>query len=239
MVLARPQLPGGLRDRALAAHLQALAGLGDELAAPVADAILAAPGQHDGPAAATALLARAVISWDRGQICDGLELLRDAARLGTGITADARQVQPLLALAAALIDLRQLGEAEDVLRAADHPALENIPAQAARSLLRARIQLAAGRLEDAAAHAQAALAVARTLGAVGYAATAHSVLSMIELRRGDLAAAAQHLADRPVSARSSPASTRAPKPSWPQPRSPKRATGRPPPSVPSARSAPT
>ncbi|HUN33949.1 MAG TPA: LuxR C-terminal-related transcriptional regulator, partial [Trebonia sp.] len=198
MVLARPQLPGGLRDQALAAHLQALAGLRDELAAPVADAILAAPGQHDSPAAAAALLARAVISWDSGQICDGLELLRDAARHGTGITADARQVQPLLTLAAALVDLRQLGEAEDILRAADHPALENIPAQAARSLLRARIQLAAGRLEDAAANAQAALAVARTLGADGYAATAHTVLSMIELRRGDLAAAAQHLAGRPV-----------------------------------------
>ena len=144
MVLARPQLPGGLRDQALAAHLQALAGLRDELAAPVADAILAAPGQHDSPAAAAALLARAVISWDSGQICDGLGLLRDAARHGTGITADARQVQPLLALAAALVDLRQLGEAEDILRAADHPALENIPARAARSLLRARIQLAAG-----------------------------------------------------------------------------------------------
>ena len=198
MVLARPQLPGGLRDRALAAHLQALAGLRDELAAPVADAILAAPGQHDSPAATAALLARAVISWDSGQICDGLRLLRDAARHGAGITADARQVQPLLTLAAALVDLRQLGEAEDILRAADHPALDNIPAQAARSLLRARIQLAAGRLDDAATDAQGALAVARTLGADGYAATAHSVLSMIELRRGGLAAAAQHLADRPV-----------------------------------------
>ena len=187
-----------MRDQALAAHLQALTGLRDELAAPVADAILAAPGQHDSPAAAAALLARAVISWDNGQICDGLGLLRDAARHGTGITADARQVQPLLALAAALVDLRQLGQAEDILRAADHPALEHIPAQAARSLLRARLQLAAGRLEDAAADAQAALAVARALGADGYAATAHGVLSMIELRRGDLAAAAQHLAGRPV-----------------------------------------
>jgi DNA-binding CsgD family transcriptional regulator len=198
MVLARPQLPGGLRDQALAAHLQALAGLGDELAAAVADAIHEAPGQHDSPAAAAALLARAFISLDGGQICDGLRLLRDAARHGTGITADARQVQPLLALAAVLVDVRQLGEAEDILRAADHPALENIPAQAGRFLLRARIQLAAGRLEDAAADAQAALGVARSLGADGYAATAHTVLSMIELRRGDLAAAAQQLADRPV-----------------------------------------
>jgi len=176
LVLARPRLPDGLRDQALTAHLQALAGLRDDLASQVADTILAAPARHDSRAAAAALLARAAISWNSGQIGDGLELLRDAARHGTGISADARQVQPLLALAAALVDLRQPDEAEDILRAADNPALENIPAEAARSLLRARLHLAAGRPAEAAADAQAALAVARALGAHGYAATAHSVL---------------------------------------------------------------
>ena len=198
LVLARPRLPGGVRDQALTAQLQALAGLRDDLAGPVADTILAAPGQHDGHAAAAARLARAVLAWDGGQISDGLELLREAARHGTGISADARQVQPLLALAAALVDLRQLGEAEDILRAADNPTLESIPAQAALSLLRARIHLAGGRLAEAAADGQAALAIARTLGAHGYAATAHAVLAMIELRRGDLAAATQHLTSRPA-----------------------------------------
>jgi len=176
LVLARPRLPDGLRDQALTAHLQALAGLRDDLASQVADTILAAPARHDSRAAAAALLARAAISWNSGQIGDGLELLRDAARHGTGVSADARQVQPLLALAAALVDLRQPDEAEDILRAADNPALENIPAEAARSLLRARLHLAAGRPAEAAADAQAALAVARALGAHGYAATAHSVL---------------------------------------------------------------
>jgi len=198
LVLDRPQLPGDLRDQALTAHLQALAGLRDDLAGPVADTVLAAPAQHDSQAAAAARLTRAVISWDSGQISYGLELLRDAARHSTGISPDARHVQPLLALAAALVDLRQLGEAEDILRAADNPALRTIPAEAALSLLRGRIHLAAGRLADAAADAQAALAAARALGAHGYAATAHSVLSMIELRRGDLAAAARHLARRPA-----------------------------------------
>ena len=198
LVLARPQLPADLRDQALTAHLQALAGLRDDLAGRVADTILNSPGQHDSHAAAAALLAHAVISWDNGQISDGLELLRDAARHGTEISADARHAQPLLALAAALVDLRQLGEAEDILRAADNPALESIPAQAALSLLRARIHLASGRLAEAAAAARAALAVARTLGAHGYAAAAHTVLAVIELRRGDLAAAAQHLTSRPA-----------------------------------------
>jgi len=198
LVLARPKLPGELRDQALTAQMQALAGLRDELAGLVANTILDSPGQHDSHAAAAARLTRAIISWDGGQISDSLQLLRDAARHGTGISPDARHVQPLLALAAALIDLRQLGEAEDILHAADHPALRNIPAGAALSLLRGRIHLAAGRLADAAADGQAALAIAEALGARGYAATAHSVLSMIELRRGDIAAAAQYIACRPA-----------------------------------------
>ena len=198
MVLARPQLSGDLRDQALTAHLQALAGLRDELAGPAADTILAAPDQHDSQAAAAARLTRAVIDWDSGQIGDGLELLRDAARHGAAISADARHAQPLLALAAALVDLRLLGKAGDILRAADNPGLQNIPAQAALSLLSARIHLAAGRLTAAAADGRAALATAGALGAHGYAATAHCVLSMIELRRGDIASAAQHIASRPA-----------------------------------------
>ena len=196
--LARPQLPGDLRDQALTAYLQALAVLRDELAGPVADTILNSPGEHDSHASAAARLTRAIISWDSGQIGDGLELLRDAARHGTGISPDARHVQPLLALAAALVDLRQSSEAEDILRAADNPALKGIPAQVALSVLRTRIHLAAGRLADATADGQAALSIARALGAHGYAATVHSVLSVVELRRGDIAAAARHIACRPA-----------------------------------------
>ncbi len=195
LVLARAQLPREVRDQALTAHLQALTGLRDDSAGPAADAILAVPARHDSNAAAAARLTRAVLAWDGGQIDDGLELLRDAARHGTGISPDARDVQPLLALAAALADLRRPGEAEDILCAADHPALHDIPAQAALSIVRARIHLAAGRLAEAAASARAALAVARALGAHGYAATAHSVLAVIELRRGDIAAAAPQFAD--------------------------------------------
>jgi DNA-binding CsgD family transcriptional regulator len=145
---------------------------------------------------AAARLARAMISWDSGQLCDGLGLLREAARQSTGISPDARHPQPLLALAAALIDLRQLTEADGIMRAVGHPALHGIPAQAGLSLLHARIHLAAGRPNEAAGCGRAALDIARALGAHGYAATAHSVLAVIELRRGDIAAAAQHIASR-------------------------------------------
>jgi DNA-binding CsgD family transcriptional regulator len=198
MVLAQPQLPDDLRDQAVTAQLQALAELRDELGGPVSDAILSAPGQHDAHAVAAAQVTCAVMAWDKGRIGDGLELLRDAARRGGGISPDARYVQPLLVLGSALIDLRQLDEAESILQAVDTQALHGIPAQAALSILRARIHLASGRLADAAAEGQAALAIAENLGAHGYAWTARCVLAVIALRGGDIADAARHVTSRPA-----------------------------------------
>jgi DNA-binding NarL/FixJ family response regulator len=198
MVPAQPQLPHGLREEALTAHLQALTGSHDEVAGPLADTILADPSQHDNHAVVAALAARAVIAWDNGQISEAVGLLRDAVRYSTGSSPDARHPQPLLALAAALVDLRQLGEADRILRAADHAALHGIPAHAGLLILRARVHLASGRLADAQAVGQVALASAETLGADGYASTAHCVLAVIALRRGDIAAAAQHIADLPA-----------------------------------------
>jgi DNA-binding CsgD family transcriptional regulator/tetratricopeptide (TPR) repeat protein len=198
IVLAQPRLPDDLREQALTAQLQALAGLRDELGGSIADAILAAPAQHDGQTIAAARVTHAVVAWGKGQIDEGLKLLRDAARHGSGISPDARHAQPLLALAAALIDLRQLDEAESILQAADNQTLQGIPAQAALSILRARVHLANGRLADAAAEGKTALATAEALGANGYASTAHCVLGMIALRRGDTAAAVSQIASCPV-----------------------------------------
>jgi DNA-binding CsgD family transcriptional regulator len=198
MALAQPQLPLDLRDQAIIAQLQALAGLGDEQAGRVAATVLSAPGQHHNHAAVAALAARAVLAWDKGQASESLELWREAARHSGGVSCDARHVQPLLMLAAALAGLRQTGEAEDILQAADTEALHGIPAQAGLSIVRARIDLAGGRLADAAAAGQQALATAQALGAHGYAAAAHDVLAVIALRRGDIAAAAHHIASHPA-----------------------------------------
>jgi DNA-binding CsgD family transcriptional regulator len=214
LVLAQADLPADLRDLALTAHLQALCspcdgrcegqcdgpcdGRCDEQAGQAADAVLAAPGRHDDHVATAALITRALVTWESGRVGDGLELLRHAARQDTGISLDARHSQPLLMLAAALIDLRELDEAKGLLRAAASPVPRNIPADAALCLLRGRVHLVAGRLAEATADAQAALAAAAALGAHGYAATGHSLLAAINLRRGDIAAAAGHVAARPV-----------------------------------------
>jgi DNA-binding CsgD family transcriptional regulator len=194
MALARPELPDGLRDVALTAHLRALAGLRDRSALSLAEAVLAAPQQHDGQAVVAAMVARAVIAWDQGLAGEALELLRDAARRETAVSPDARCVQPLLVLAAALVDLRQLVEAEQILDAVDNQAPRVTLAQVTAFILRARIQLAGGRLDDAATTAERALAVAEELGALAYACAARCLLGVIALRRGDVASAARHVA---------------------------------------------
>jgi DNA-binding CsgD family transcriptional regulator/tetratricopeptide (TPR) repeat protein len=200
LVLASPQLPQDVRDAAITAHLQALAGLRGEGAASAIAPVLAAPDQFDGRAVVAALAAGAARHWDQGQIGQGLELLRDAVRRESRISADARHLQPLLALAAAQVDLRELDQAEEILRVAENQPLDGTPARAALSVLRARIQLAGGRLTLAAGAAEEALASAESLGAHGHASAARCVLAAIALRRGDLASAALHVASASVPA---------------------------------------
>jgi DNA-binding CsgD family transcriptional regulator len=195
-VLASPQLTADVRNQALIVQLHAQAGLRDEGAARTADEVLAAPGGHGPHVTTAALVTRALIARDEGRVGEALDLLRHAARHDGTPAPDARRAQPLLALAGTLIDVRQLGEAANTLGIAGNAAPDHIPAQAALSILRSRIHLAAGRLADAAREGDAALSTAEKLGADGYAATARSLLALIELRRGDVAAADAHLACR-------------------------------------------
>ena len=169
-----------------------------------------------------------MVSWDQGRIAEALDHLRDAARHGTVISPDARHFQPLLALAACLVDLRRFDEAATVLRAAADITLDGIPAAAMPALLRARMHLARGRLGDAAAEAEAALATAAALGADGYTSVAHCVLAVIALRRGDLATAADTSRAARSGRRISRPATPAPRPPSPRPRSPRYARDLPP-----------
>jgi DNA-binding CsgD family transcriptional regulator len=198
-VLAQPHLPENLREAAITAHLQALAGLRGEGAAPVIAPVLAAPGRFDGRTVVAALTTDAVVRWDQGQIGEGLQRLREAVRREGGSSRDARHGQPLLALASALVDLRQLDQAEELLRVAGQP-LDAAPARAAACILRGRVELAAGELTRASAAAEEGLAVAESLGADGHASAAHCVLGLIALRRGDLTEAALQVASASVPA---------------------------------------
>lgn len=60
------------------------------------------------------------------------------------------------------------------------------------------MHLAGGRLGDAAAESEAAIAAAAAVGADAYVSAACSLLGIITLRQGDLQAAASYVADCPV-----------------------------------------
>lgn len=194
--LAQPRLPADVRDVALMAQLQALAGGPEADAADrIAAGILAGPDQHGRQVVAAALVTRALIAWDAGQVSDGLELVHEAGR-GGGVSADARHVQPLLVLAAMLADLGRWDEAEQVLRAIDRQGLRGIPAYAVLSVLDARLYLVRGSLSQAATAAQQAVTAAGE--ASSYAALGRCLVALIALRQGDLTAAAQHLSGQPA-----------------------------------------
>ena len=199
-VLRQPDLSAETRAGVLVTQLQALSGLGENVRAfSLAEDIRTASRELGDPAQAAALQVAAAINWDEGRLERGLRLISEAVRRARGITPDVRDFQPLLALAAMLIDVRRLEEAEEVLLAASDnmrefrpSALESVPA-----VLRARVEFARGRMASAHAEAEKALTIADTFGVPPHGSLAHSLLSVIALRKGDLRAAGTHIRSRP------------------------------------------
>jgi len=206
-LLALPDLPGPLRDDALTAQLQVLSALRDTpRARTVAEATLAAGARHTAATAAGAQLVLAAISWEDGRVGRGLRHARGAVQRVSGISPDARHFQPLLTLAAMLVDLRMLEEASAIVDAAaqDLPGLRSSRSQAVPAILQARMDLARGRTGDAAVAAETALRTGRAQGIGMHSALALSMLGVIALRQGNVRAAAGHMRSRrgyPASAR--------------------------------------
>ncbi len=198
-VLATPGLSARLRDEAMITQLHARTALGDTARSrALAETILAAPDQHGVAAVAGAQLVLAAVSWENGWASRGLGHARSAVRRISGIAPDARHFQPLLTLAAMLVDLRMLDEATAVIQAAagDVQALRSSGTEPVPGILCARMDLALGRTEAAAASAETALRTARAQGFPLHCSLALSVLGTVALRRGDLRAAAGHLRTR-------------------------------------------
>jgi ATP/maltotriose-dependent transcriptional regulator MalT len=199
-VLRQPDLTAETRAGVFVTQLQALSGLGQNARAfSLAEDIRTASHELGDPAQAAALQVAAAINWDEGRLERGLRLISEAVRRARGITPDVRDFQPLLALAAMLIDVRRLEEADEVILAASDnmrefrpSALESVPA-----VLRARVEFARGRMASAHAEAEKALTIADAFGVPPHGSLAHSLLSVIALRKGDLRAAGTHIRSRP------------------------------------------
>jgi DNA-binding CsgD family transcriptional regulator len=196
-VLAEPRLPGAVRDNARIALLRALLGLHDnKQAAALARKILAKPRDGQSRAVVAAMIARALILWDEGQVTEALQLSREAAHKHGWSASDARSFQPHLFLATRLVDVHMFDEAARVMRtAADHlEAFPYLGSPAIFAVLRARMHLTNGRPDAAAAE----LHDSRGNVSGPSDAARSAILGTIALRQGELKAAASYLDGRPA-----------------------------------------
>jgi DNA-binding CsgD family transcriptional regulator len=195
-VLAEPQLPGALRAEAKIALLEGMTLLHDNRrAGHLAESILTACERERTDVVIIALVAQAVIMWDRGRLAEALDLSAEAVRMAGGQRLDPRHFQPHLFLASRLVDVRRFAEARSILRSCGEPAGPlGVPGWSATpATLRARMSLADGQLDDAIAEAQADITMASTTGNRTHGPGASAVLATVALRVGDLSLAARHM----------------------------------------------
>ncbi|MFF3438499.1 AAA family ATPase [Streptosporangium sp. NPDC002721] len=140
----------------------------------------------------------ALLAWDEGGLSQGLDLAREAVEQRKRGRRPRRQ--PRAVLASMLIDLWLLDEARLTTEsAAEEADAEGEPGWAAEiPVLRARLDLAAGRLGGAIEHGEAGLTAAGTLDAPLLASSALSVLGTASLRAGDLPGAIGYMERDPV-----------------------------------------
>jgi DNA-binding CsgD family transcriptional regulator len=192
--LAEPGLPRSVRSHATIALLQALAGVCDSRrGAKLASSIRDAPTGNDRDVRVTALIVLAVIRWDEGRMQESVDLCQDAIVLAARKPSDVRLAEARLALASRLVDIRRYDEAMILIKLGrERPGMVNgLEASASPTLLRARMGLAQGRLDDAVAEVETARKFADARGADAYRGYAFRILAAVALRRGDLSFASE------------------------------------------------
>ena len=194
-VLATFEITAGLRDEATIALLWAWAGLrGNRQVEQLARAVLAEPGAKRAEVVLAAMVASAMAAWDAGRPTEALDLVARAARKAAEGPCETAHFNPRLFLAARLIDIGQADEATAIVN-----SVESVEVRAANpwpegitEAMRARIALATGRLDDAAALAQSASGATGAHEPDGRDALVLPVLATVALRQGDLRAAGDY-----------------------------------------------
>jgi DNA-binding CsgD family transcriptional regulator/transcriptional regulator with XRE-family HTH domain len=195
--LATPALPERVSTAAQLTRLVGLMATGDIAAARLpAQDILAGKGQSisDG-ALAGALSTIAGLAWTEGRVADAVGLFRAAVSRVERGSPEAMRLHPRQSLAATLSALGEFDSAqvlldeerEDVQRAGDTMWKAGIAAR------QARLDLSAGRLDDALTAAQAAVDLGEELGAELFVPLARTTVAAIALMRGDVSAAGEQL----------------------------------------------
>jgi DNA-binding NarL/FixJ family response regulator len=199
-LLAGRDLPAAIRDDVTVSLLEALGELPDLAAAEqrargiVGQAArLRGPGRPNRMVVAAARAVQATVKWNRGDIAASLDLLREA--VSEAPQAAPQRCRLLLVLASRLIDIRLVDEADALLNGsrADDDGPGRAVTRTGPALLRARIHLAAGRVEAASSEAESALGADPAAEAFPSAMLARCMLGVIALRRGDLGSAGEAL----------------------------------------------
>jgi len=188
-VLANFDLTPSLRADATMALLWSWLGLrSNRQADRLARGVLAEPSAKRGEVVVAATVALAMASWDAGRPTEALDLAAQAARKAAEGPYETTHFNAHFLLAMGLIDIGRAGEATPIVDFAESVGVSAMSPwpDGIGEALRARIALVAGRLDDAAAHAQAASRAAGTNGAAGHDTLALPVLATVALRRGNL-----------------------------------------------------
>ena len=142
-----------------------------------------------------ALAALGLLTWRDGLAADALALLRSAVQRGDRQPDAAGGPFGRLCLAWMLTAIGDLEEATQVIDVArdEISARSETLWSPGPEFAAARVHLAAGRLDDAVAHARGAIDVAAAVGASSFVSRARAVLAEVALMRGELSEAAAHL----------------------------------------------
>ncbi|MGZ6976083.1 MAG: LuxR C-terminal-related transcriptional regulator [Acidimicrobiia bacterium] len=194
-VRCRSGLAESLYAEADLAHLLGLLATGDVVRTrEAAGAIMA--GRNDDAALAGAFTVWAFISWDEGRVADALGFVRAAIQRGESDSIAIHRAHPRLALAGMLTALGNMDEADRAIdeAAEDVARTRDTLWTPAPSVLRARLRLLSGQLDEAEAEATKSLDASESLGTHLHVPLALATLADVALCRGDLLAATRHLA---------------------------------------------
>ncbi|SNT45650.1 regulatory protein, luxR family [Streptosporangium subroseum] len=196
-LLAQQDIPDDLRGIAEWTMFWGLTWLNDfRTGRQQAEAVLADREQHTDAAVVGALLLLARFAMVDGRIADSFAHLCEALHItDTGTVEAIQRPYTRLILSLHYRAVRQFDEADIAIQAAEEEikdlGLTVLAAQPA--LFRSVLNLGAGRLDDAAAEAQAGKTIAEELGTHGFIRVGLSILAVLALRRGDIDAAVGHI----------------------------------------------
>ncbi|MEV4573436.1 AAA family ATPase [Nonomuraea jabiensis] len=192
-VLGRSGVPGRERARLLAVRAHALMMTGEIDAAEQAAAGAVAEGEVF--AQVVGLQARSTVALFRGDLDGALRHAERSVELADAAGGEAAHRHPRLWLGAAMVALDRFEEAEGLYAVVEREAGRLGTAWALPLLhrFRAELLLARGRLDDAAAEAEAGLRVAGQLSAMALAPALLGVLGHVALLRDETQTAREYL----------------------------------------------